>query len=136
MPQVVVEQNYGEAKRAIVKGLVAFNRAAVGKHAWKQIAVTVRDEGRIVGGALGALWIEWLFIELLWLGEAFRGRDIGTELMGKLEEEARRRGAKHAYVDTFSFQAPGFYEKLGFREFGRLDPYIETHARIWLTKPL
>jgi hypothetical protein len=54
VPQVVVEQNYGEAKRAIVKGLVAFNRAAVGKHAWKQIAVTVRDEGRIVGGALGA----------------------------------------------------------------------------------
>jgi ribosomal protein S18 acetylase RimI-like enzyme len=136
MPQVVVEQNYGEAKRAIVKGLVAFNRAAVGKHAWKQIAVTARDEGRIVGGALGALWIEWLFIELLWLGEAFRGRDIGTELMGKLEDEARRRGAKHAYVDTFSFQAPGFYEKLGFREFGRLDPYFETHARIWLTKPL
>jgi ribosomal protein S18 acetylase RimI-like enzyme len=136
MPEVVVEQNYGEAKRAIIKGLVAFNRAAVGKHAWRQIAVTVRDEGRIVGGALGALWLEWLFIELLWLGEAFRGRDIGTELMSNLEDEARRRGAKHAYVDTFSFQAPGFYEKLGFREFGRLDPYFQTHARIWLTKPL
>ena len=102
MPQVVVEQNYGEAKRAIVKGLVAFNRAAVGKHAWKQIAVTVRDEGRIVGGALGALWIEWLFIELLWLGEAFRGRDFGTELMGKLEEEAHGGGVRNTPMWTLS----------------------------------
>jgi ribosomal protein S18 acetylase RimI-like enzyme len=136
MPQVVVERNYGEAKRAVIKGLVAFNRAAVGKHAWKQLAVTVRDDGRIVGGALGALWLEWLFIELLWLSEPFRRRDIGTELITQLEDEARRRGAKNAYVDTFSFQAPGFYEKLGFREFGRLEPYFESHARIWLTKPL
>jgi ribosomal protein S18 acetylase RimI-like enzyme len=136
MPQVVVEKNYGEAKRAVIKGLVAFNSAAVGKRPWKQLAVTARDDGRIVGGALGALWLEWLFIELLWLGEAFRGRDIGTELITELEEEARRRGAKNAYVDTFSFQAPGFYEKLGFREFGRLEPYFQSHARIWLTKPL
>ena len=136
MPQIVVEQNYGEAKRAVIKGLVDYNRAAVGKHPWKQLAVTVRDDGRIVGGVLGALWLEWLFVELLWLAEAFRGRDVGTELMNTLQDEARRLGAKNAYVDTFTFQAPGFYEKLGFREFGRLEPYFQTHARIWLTKPL
>ena len=94
MPQVVVEKNYGEAKRAVIKGLVAFNRAAVGNRPWKQIAVTVRDEGRIVGGALGALWLEWLFIELLWLGEAFRRRDLGTELMGKLEDDLRHRSPR------------------------------------------
>jgi GNAT superfamily N-acetyltransferase len=120
MPQVVVERNYGEAKRAIVKGLVAFNRAAVGKQAWKQIAVTVRDEGRIVGGALGALWLEWMFVELLWLGDAFRGRDIGTELMSKLEEEARRRGAKHAMSTPSPSRRPASTRSSAFASSGAL----------------
>ena len=48
----------------------------------------------------------------------------------------RKRGVRNAYVDTFSFQAPEFYRKLGYREFGRLDDFPTGHRRSWLTKAL
>ena len=44
-------------------------------------------------------------------------------------------GCHSAWVDTFSFQAPNFYPKFGYREFGRLD-YPPDHQRIFLQKQL
>jgi hypothetical protein len=56
--------------------------------------------------------------------------------MQAAEKEAKRRGAKNVYVDTFSFQAPEFYKKIGYREFGRLKDFPVGHHRSWLTKAL
>jgi hypothetical protein len=52
------------------------------------------------------------------------------------EDEARRRGAKHAYLDTFSFQAPDFYEQHGYQVFGTLDDFPAGHQRYFMTKEL
>jgi hypothetical protein len=56
--------------------------------------------------------------------------------MDALEDEARAFGAKHAYLDTFSFQARPFYEKRGYRVFGTLENYPDAHSRYWMTKSL
>jgi hypothetical protein len=52
------------------------------------------------------------------------------------EAEARQRGAQHAYLDTFSFQAPGFYKKHGYQVFGELQDFPPGHQRYFLTKQL
>ena len=136
MPRVVLEKHYGAAKKAIWAGLVAYNRSVIGAQPGKTVDVTVKDEGAVAGGVVGEVWAGWLFIQLFWLQEALRGRDLGSEALQTLEAEARRLGATQAYVDTFSFQAPDFYRKLGYHEFGRLDGWPLGHSRYWMTKAL
>lgn len=137
MATVQVEKTYAKARKAILKGLVAYNRSQIGRRRWKNIAVTIRnDAGDIVGGVTGEAWADWLFIQLLWLDEAHRGQDLASRAMDAVEDEARAFGAKHAYLDTFSFQARPFYEKRGYRVFGTLENYPDAHSRYWMTKSL
>ena len=135
MATVQVEKTYAKARKAILKGLVAYNRSQIGRRRWKNIAITIRnDAGDIVGGVTGEAWADWLFVQLLWLDEAHRGQDLASRAMDALEDEARTFGAKRAYLDTFSFQARPFYEKRGYRVFGTLENYPDAHSRYWMTK--
>lgn len=137
MASVQVEKTYAKARKAILKGLVAYNRSQIGRRKWKNLAITIRnDAGDIVGGVTGEAWADWLFVQLLWLDEAYRGQDLASRAMDALEDEARAFGAKHAYLDTFSFQARPFYEKRGYQVFGTLENYPDAHSRYWMTKSL
>jgi GNAT superfamily N-acetyltransferase len=136
MAAIKVERVHGPARRAIIKGLMAYNTRAIGNWDFKRISVTLRHRGAIVGGLAANTFLRWMFIELFWVDERFRGKGFGSKLMRTVEKEARKRGVRHAYVDTFSFQAPEFYKKLGYREYGRLKAFPKGHARIWLTKAL
>jgi len=136
-PVVAEENRVAETARAVVKGLVAYNTAKAGKSRWKRFAVSVRDDsGAIRGGVVGYTIWNWCFIELVWLDEALRGTGLGTELMAKAEAVATKRGARHVYLDTFSFQGDGFYQKLGYEVFGELGDFPPGHRRIWLKKDL
>ncbi|MFZ6029164.1 MAG: GNAT family N-acetyltransferase [Chloroflexota bacterium] len=90
----------------------------------------------IAGGLIGETHWGWFYINLLWIQDALRGRGYGHRLLTLAEEEARRRGAKNAYLDTFSFQAPKFYEQHGYRVFGELKDFPPGHQRYYLTKQL
>jgi len=90
----------------------------------------------IVGGIIGATHWDWFYINLMWISEELRGLGYGQRLLLLAEEEARQRGAKNAYLDTFSFQAPGFYQKYGYRVFGELPDFPTGHQRYYLTKQL
>ena len=130
------ERVHGPTRRALIKALRAFNAEKAGKDNFKPLTITVREGGEVVGGLSAETWFGWMFINLLWLDQNLRGTGVGRALMEKAEIEARARGVANVYVDTFSFQAPGFYKKLGYREFGRLDGYPAAHSRHWLTKAL
>jgi GNAT superfamily N-acetyltransferase len=136
MGEVKVERVLGPAQRAVFKGLRAFNKAAVGKSDYRALAITLRHRGSIVGGLIGQTYFDWMFIAGLWIADEFRGKGFGAKVMKAAEKEAKRRGVKNVYVDTFSFQAPEFYRKLGYRKFGRLNDFPSGHHRIWLTKAL
>src|SRR5262245_48809855 len=123
MATIKVERVHGPARRAIIKGLVAYNTRAVGKFGFKRLSVTVGARGAIVGGLSADTYLGWMYISLLWVSDDYRGQGFGSKLMKAAEKEARRRGIKRAWVDTFSFQAPAFYRKLGYRQFGRLKDY-------------
>ena len=90
----------------------------------------------VVGGLIGDTHWGWFYINLLFVKEDLRGRGYGHRLLTLAEEEARRRGAKNAYLDTFSFQAPEFYKQHGYQVFGVLQDFPPGHQRYYLTKQL
>lgn len=101
----------------------------------RNLSLLVRDDaGAILGGMWGNSSRQWLYIDLLGLPPALRGSGMGTRLMGMAEAEARRRGCVAIWLDTFSFQARPFYEKLGFHVFAQIPDYPEGHTRFFLTK--
>jgi len=99
----------------------------------KQVKAT--DE-EAVGGVIGETHWDWLYVNLMWVREDLRGCGYGHRLLELAEDEARERGAKNAYLDTFSFQAPGFYQQHGYTVFGELKNFPTGHQRYYLTKEL
>jgi predicted N-acetyltransferase YhbS len=136
MPAPQIEKVHGPARREIVKGLRAYNVAAVGKFDHRPLTVTIRERGKIVGGLAGETFFGWMFVSLLWVSDQHRGNGWGRSLMRTAEAEARKRGVRNVYLDSFSFQAPAFYAKLAYREFGRLKEFPAGHDRVWMTKAL
>ncbi|MCJ8142368.1 GNAT family N-acetyltransferase [Ancylobacter sp. A5.8] len=134
---IVIEENPGPEVRALIdRGLDAFNDTKAGPAAKRELWVISRggDEGGTQGGLRGHTYYGWLFIDWLWVSPAARGEGIGAKLLAAAEAEARRRGCIGAYVDTFSFQAPEFYTRRGYEEFGRIEDFPPGHACVWLKK--
>lgn len=104
---------------------------------YRPLVVTVRDEqGHVVGGLWAGTGYGWLFVALLFVPEALRGRGIGTDLMARAEHEAISRGCHGAWLDTYKFQARGFYERIGYSCFGELNDYPPGFARYFMKKVL
>lgn len=102
----------------------------------RPVAAFVREAGELIAGISGHTYWGWLFIDRLWVAEAVRGRGIGGRLLQEVETEARRRGCRGAWLDTYSFQAKPFYEAQGYGQFGELDGYRPGFKRHFLWKPL
>ena len=135
-PEFHVESIQGPTRRQLIKSLTAFNDRATGKSKYKSLTLSVRQGKEIVGGLTGYTWMNWLFVDLLWIADKYRGKGLGKTLMTKAEAEAQKRGVQNAYLSTFSFQAPGFYKKLGYKEFGKQKDFPPGHTRFWLQKAL
>ena len=115
----------------------AIGDATTGPTRFCTLSVLLRDDaGAILGGLWGYTGRGWLFIELLGLPKAARGAGLGTKIMTMAMDEARLRGCVGVWLDTFSFQARPFYEKLGFSVFGQIDGYPTGHSRYFLAKRL
>jgi ribosomal protein S18 acetylase RimI-like enzyme len=80
-------------------------------------------DGTVIGGLIGRTHSlrAWLEVTTIWVGEAHRRHGIGRSLMERAEEEARRRGCRYARLATSDYQAPGFYTKLGYTQYGKLE---------------
>lgn len=123
-------------RRAIAAPLVAFNESVAGPSGHLPLVLSVRDDqGAVCGGLWGSTGYGWLYTQLLVVPESARRRGLGRELMTTAEAEARRRGCTHAWVDT-QFGALGFYLRLGYTVFGRLEGYPPGFTRSFLTKAL
>jgi ribosomal protein S18 acetylase RimI-like enzyme len=138
--ELLVEDNPDpDHVRQLISGLVAFTATGAEAENHRPLAVFCRQGDHIVGGADGYTHWQWLHVSHLWVADALRRQSVGQHLMHVIEEQARRRGCRAAWLDTFSFQAPGFYEALGYRQFGtstntRLATPATTSGSPW-TRP-
>ena len=104
---------------------------------YDELTVVLRDQkGRFLGGALGEAGRGWLQVSVLWVHEDVRGQGYGRQLLEALESEAIKRGCRNAYLDTFSYQAKPFYDRLGYVVFGVLEDYPVGHRRYYMCKQL
>ncbi|WP_026651549.1 GNAT family N-acetyltransferase [Butyrivibrio proteoclasticus] len=94
------------------------------------------ENGNKQAGLVADTFGNWLCIHYLFVAEGLRGHGMGKELIAAAEKEAIKRGCKYAFVDTFSFQAPEFYKKLGYKEVFSLREYPYAGARYYYTKEL
>ena len=125
--------------KAVVEPLVKFNNGRLGRcEVYHPLVILLSDpvSNEIVGGLYGSTLFSYLRVDLLFVPESMRGIGIGRKLITQAEAEAVRRGCHAASLDTFSFQARGFYERLGYSVFGILDDCPPGHSRIYLTKQL
>lgn len=91
-------------------------------------------DGQLAGGLTAHTVQGWLFIKLLGVAEGQRGNGVGRALLARAEEYARQKQLVGVYLDTFEFQAPRFYQGLGYTECGRLPAAGGTAQRIWFAK--
>jgi GNAT superfamily N-acetyltransferase len=115
----------------------AFNAAATGDHDARLLSIAAcGDDGELHAGLYGWTWGGCGYVELLWVRGGQRGNGLGARLLAAAEAEIRRRGCDRVALDTHSFQAPGFYARLGYAECGRTPGYPHGHDSIHLLKHL
>jgi ribosomal protein S18 acetylase RimI-like enzyme len=131
------KRNAGAVAKRVRRGLIAYNTEKAGNPEYRALVLSARDaNGRLVGGLCGQLYWNALYIELLWVEDGARRGGAGRRLMLEAERLARRARKELIYLNTYSFQAPGFYRRLGFRSFGRIRGYPRGESRIFFVKKL
>jgi GNAT superfamily N-acetyltransferase len=126
-----------DERNRIIDPLIAYNEAQAGPRNSKEYAFSVHSEtGEFVGGLLGFTHWNHFFVAAVFVDPQLRRQRVGRELLRRAEALALDQGCDAIYLDTFDFQAPGFYEKLGFKVFGKLEEYPPGHQRFYLVKRL
>jgi len=138
IPEVcITDTPEGGVFDSIFRALDVCSRPVIGPAESRLLVIPLRDRrGRATGGLWGSTMFEWLQIHMLFVPEALRGRGIGSAIVAAAEREAVARGCRGANVDTFSFQAAPFYQRLGYQSFGVLEDCPPGHQRIFLSKRL
>ncbi|EAS40756.1 N-acetyltransferase [Photobacterium profundum] len=126
------EENINEIRN----GLVEHNSPFLTDIDRRKVAYYAIDGESKVAGITAEFFGSWLLINFLWVDKTIRGRGTGSELMAKLESYAMSQGCHSSMVDTFSFQAKPFYDKLGYECQMTLDNYPTSHSRYFFTKQL
>ena len=123
--------------RFVTESLAAYNVAATGDSRWYPVGFFLKSaRGEWLGGLLGNIWGGWLHVTHLWVAAPMRHRGNGTRLLRAAEEYAAERGCLAATLETASFEARPFYEKLGYEVFASLEDYPPGHTKYYLRKQL
>lgn len=121
----------------IFQGLLKFNLARLEDKEPKGLGLYIRNTaGEVITGLIGNTHGLWLTFKYLWISDDLREQGIGSHILSKAEEIAKLRGCKYAFLDTFSFQAPEFYKKHGYKTVFILEDYPITGKRYYFTKEL
>ena len=131
-------ENTESQKSQIIGDLIrSYNRSKREVAESEPLNLYVEDEhGEIMAGLVAETFGNWLEIEYLFVKEDLRGQGIGSQLLHQAESEAKMRNCRFAFVNTYQFQAPTFYQKQGYKEVFILKDYPYTGQRHYYQKDL
>ncbi len=119
MTREIITATEEEAK-LIDDNIVAFNKSKVSPAQAETIITknyVIKDNSKVIAGINAIIYHQALYVDVLFVDEEYRGQDLGSELLNKVENEAKAIGATLAHLDTFDFQAKDFYIKHGYEVF-------------------
>lgn len=143
----IINDNNKEMKKIIHLNLRKNNRD---KCTWLQnnVSANIEVDDRIesnflafiddllIGGAIGFVEYNWYYLDLLYINKEYRNQDVGTNLIKKVEEYAKNKGLVGVRMETWDFQAKGFYEKLGYIKYAELKNHPPGATEYFLKKEL
>jgi ribosomal protein S18 acetylase RimI-like enzyme len=126
-----------ELDATLVERIYEFNSEATGYTDGKLLGGCVRaDSGELIAGFSGHTWGGVCVITHLWVDRQYRGRGMGQTVLQSAEAEARRRNCAHLILASHSFQAPRFYERLGYQRICTVEDWPVAHSNTVYRKPL
>jgi len=121
----------------LVDRIYEFNVKATGYADGRLLAGTIQnDTGEVIAGINGHTWGGCCVLDHVWVHERHRGQGLGKALMQSAELEAVDRGCDQVVLLTHSFQAPGFYEHLGYEQKYAIENRPRGYADIVYVKRL
>lgn len=126
-----------EDKRAIIDGLLSHHSSKGHPRKSDVYSIVLKDDtGKVHGGVIVSFLWNAMEIQSIWVDESVRQQGWGQKLMEMVEDEAIKRGCTLAYTNTFSWQAPEFYSKLGYTLYGKLEGFPEENSLSYYFKKL
>ncbi len=124
-------------KQVMIDGMLSYHASKGHVRKSETFSVVIKDQNeKLLGCVMVSFLWNGMSIQSLWVDDAVRGQGLGKKLMAMAEEEGVKRGCTIAYTDTFTWQAPGFYEKLGYKIYGKLEGFPEDNALSYFCKKL
>ena len=135
--QVRLENTESQKAQEIGNLIRSYNRSKRETAESEPLNIYVEDDsGELMAGLVAETFGNWLEIEYLFVKEDIRGQGIGSQLLQQAESEAKKRNCRFAFVNTYQFQAPAFYQKYGYKEVFTLKDYPYTGQRHYYQKDL
>ena len=132
-----LENTESQKAQKIGELIRSYNRSKREAAECEPLNLYVEDEhGQLLAGLVAETFGNWLEIEYLFVKEELRGQGIGSQLLQQAESEAKKRNCRFAFVNTYQFQAPAFYQKHGYQEVFTLKDYPYTGQRHYYQKEL
>ena len=131
-----VEDSTDDQAGEIDRGLLDYSADFASTRSPVPVRSVFVESGNVVAGIDGVEYWRKIHVRRLWVHRDFRSRGLGRRLMNWAEERGRELGCTSLVVDTMSFQAPGFYVKLGYRQFGVTEGYEGGARRHYFEKEL
>lgn len=136
----IINQWTKETSEFIKKKVIEHNMEQLPDHLKtpnENIGFTLKDDnGHLKGGITGNMFWNHIIIDFLWVDESYRKEGYGSILLNKLEMYAQENDCRLIYLDTFSFQAPAFYQKNGYEIFGVIEDHPRGFDQYFLQKRL
>jgi len=135
--QVRLENTESQKSQIIGDLIRSYNRSKREAAESEPLNIYVEDDsGELMAGLVAETFGNWLEIEYLFVKEDLRAQGIGSQLLQQAESEAKKRNCRFAFVNTYQFQAPAFYQRHGYKEVFTLKDYPYTGQRHYYQKDL
>lgn len=123
--------------KALSDGMLSYHAKQGHQRTSEIINIFLKDASKkVYGGIIVTVLWNGMEINSLWVEESLRGKGLGKKLISAAEKEGRKRGCSIIYTNTFTWQAPHFYEKLGYKPYGKLDNFPPGNSLTYYYKNL